>query len=75
MLYAYYSFNVYFFKILFVHVFWANLFPKSEVLQIDWKIVKIDRLLNAYFDFHVYFFQRFCHSYNFGQILIYYGQI
>ena len=35
LLYAYSSFNVYFFKIIFNHIFSANLVPKSEVFQID----------------------------------------
>ena len=34
-LYAYFDFNVYFFKIFVIHIFWANLVPKSEVLQIN----------------------------------------
>ena len=34
LLHACYSFNVYFFKILFIYIFWANLVPKSEVLEI-----------------------------------------
>ena len=40
LLYAYYSFNVYFFKKIFHHVIWANLVPKSEVLQIDLNLVQ-----------------------------------
>ena len=35
LLYTYYSFNAYFFKILSIHIFLANLVPKSKVLQID----------------------------------------
>ena len=35
--YAY--FDVYFFKIFFIHIFLANLVPKCEVLQIDWNLV------------------------------------
>ena len=35
LLYASYNFNDFFFKILSIHVFWANLVPKSEVLQVD----------------------------------------
>ena len=34
-LYAYFDFNVYFFKIFVIHIFWANLVPKPEVLQIN----------------------------------------
>ena len=40
VLYAYYNFNVYFFKILIIHIFWANLVPKSEVLHFDWNLVQ-----------------------------------
>ena len=35
LLYAYFDFNVYFSKILVIHIFWTNLVSKSEVLQID----------------------------------------
>ena len=35
LLYVCYDFNVYFFKILSIHIFGANLVLKSEVLQID----------------------------------------
>ena len=35
LLYAYNDFNAYFFKIFVIHIFWANLVPKSEVLQIN----------------------------------------
>ena len=38
--YGYFDFNVYFFNILFIHIFGANLVPKSEVLQIDWNLVQ-----------------------------------
>ena len=40
LLYVCYDFNVYCFKILFIHIFWTNLIPKSEVLQIDWNFVQ-----------------------------------
>ena len=40
LLYAYYyDLNLYFFKIFVSHIFWTNLVPKSNVLQIDWNIV------------------------------------
>ena len=39
IVYAYFDFNIYFFKILFIHIFLANLIPKCEVLQIDWNLV------------------------------------
>ena len=40
IVYAYFDLNVYFFKILFIHIFFlANLVPKCEVLQIDWNLV------------------------------------
>ena len=35
LLYAYFDFDVYFLKIYVIHIFWANLVPKSEVLQIN----------------------------------------
>ena len=38
--YGYFDFNVYFFNILFIHIFGENLVPKSEVLQIDWNLVQ-----------------------------------
>ena len=40
LLHAYYSFNIYFFKVLFIHFFGANLVPKSEVLQINCNLVQ-----------------------------------
>ena len=40
--YAYFNFNVYFFKILFIYIFGTNLVPKSEVLQIGWNLVQVD---------------------------------
>ena len=40
MLCAYYDFNVYFFKSFVSHVFWTNLVPKSNVLQIDWNLIQ-----------------------------------
>ena len=36
LLYTRYDFNVYFFKILFIHSFWANMVLKSVDLQIEW---------------------------------------
>ena len=40
LLYAYYyDFNLYIFKNFVSHIFWTNLVPKSNVLQIDWNIV------------------------------------
>ena len=38
--YGYFDFNVYFFNILFIHIFGENLVRKSEVLQIDWNLVQ-----------------------------------
>ena len=35
-------------------MFWGNLIPKTEVLQIDWNLVR-SRLPYAYFEFNVYF--------------------
>ena len=54
--YAYFDFNVYFFKILFTHIFGANLVPKSEVFRLI-EIWYRSRLSYAYFDFNVYFFK------------------
>ena len=34
LLCAYCNFDVYFFKIIVIHIFWANMVPKSIVLQI-----------------------------------------
>ena len=69
LLYAYYRFNVYFFKILFIHIFWANLVPYSEVLQIYWNFLK-GYITISLLQFWCLFFQKFCHSYNFGQNLM-----
>ena len=38
LLYAYYHFNVDFFKIFVNHIFWANLVPKSDIVPIDWNL-------------------------------------
>ena len=40
LLYPYFEFNVYFFKIFVIHIFWANLVPKSEGPQIKWNLVQ-----------------------------------
>ena len=39
-LYAYYDFNVYFFKTFAIHIILGNLVLKSNVLQIDWKLME-----------------------------------
>ena len=76
--YAYYNFDVYFFKkILSVTFLWANLASKSEVHQIDWNLVQGYITIHL-LQFQCLFFQKFCHSYNFGQIWKiskYYGPI
>ena len=36
--YAYFVFNIYFFKIFFFYIFGANLVPKSDVFQIYWNL-------------------------------------
>ena len=54
-------------KFLSVIFFLANLASKSEVLQIVSNWGK-GTLRYAYYDFSVYFFQMFYHSYIFGQI-------
>ena len=46
IVYAYFDFNVYYYKILFIHISGANLVPKSEVFQIDWTLVQ--RQVNLY---------------------------
>ena len=54
LLYPYFEFNVYFFKIFVIHIFWENLVPKfkfSKLIEIWYK----DTLLNAYYNFNVYF--------------------
>ena len=35
LLYAYFSFDACFFKTFVVYIFWANLVPKFEVLQVN----------------------------------------
>ena len=54
--YTHFSFNVYFFKILFTHIFGENLIPKSEVFRLI-EIWYRGRLSYAYFDFNVYVFK------------------
>ena len=56
LLYAYYVWNVYFFKIIFIHIFWVNLVSKSDVLLSDWSFVQ-GYILYAYYGFNVYLFQ------------------
>ena len=48
--YTYYNFNAYFSKLWSFTFFWANLFWKSEFLQIDWNLVQ-GTLLYAYYGF------------------------
>ena len=41
LLYPYFEFNIYFFKIFIIHIFWgANLFRKSQVLHVKWNLVR-----------------------------------
>ena len=40
LLYDYYDFNIYFFKIRFIHIFLGKFGPKSKVLQINWNFVQ-----------------------------------
>ena len=40
LLYAYFNFFVYFFKIFVIHTFWENLVAKSAVLQINWNLIE-----------------------------------
>ena len=66
-LYTYFGFNVYFFKIFVIHILWANLVPKSEVLQVK---QKFDTGVHCYLVIMIlmFSFSKFCDSYNFGQI-------
>ena len=45
---------------------WANLVPKSEVLQINWNLVQ-GYIRMCLFRFYCLFFQNFCHSYVLGK--------
>ena len=40
LLYVYFDFKVYYFKIFVIHIFWPNLVPKSEVLQISLNLIQ-----------------------------------
>ena len=57
LLYAYLDFNVYFFRIFVIHIFWANK-------------LKFDTGLHCYMSITILIFSisKFCHSYNFRQI-------
>ena len=77
LLYAYFDFNVYFFKIFVIHIFWANLVLKSEFLYINLNLVQ-SYIAICLLRFQCLFSQRNYHSYNFGQIRKiskYYGQM
>ena len=39
--YPYFEFNIYSFNIFLIRIFWANLFPKSEVLQNNWNLIQM----------------------------------
>ena len=54
LLYANYDFNVYFFKIFVINIFWANFVPKFSKLTGIWYS---GTLLYAYYDFKVSFFK------------------
>ena len=58
LLYAYHDFNVHFFKILSIHIIWANLVQKFEVLQVG-RISYRGTLVYPYYGFNVYFFKIF----------------
>ena len=49
-------------KFLTITFFWANLVPKSEVLQIIWNLVQ-GYIPICLFRFWCLFFRNFCHSY------------
>ena len=58
LLYTYYDFNVYFFKILFIHIFgqiWSKNLKFFKLTEICYR----GRLTYAYFDFNVYFYKIF----------------
>ena len=65
-LYVYYSFNVYFFKILFIHIFGQTWSQNQKFFQIDWKLVQI-YIAICLFQFWCLFFQFFCQSYFWGK--------
>ena len=67
LLYAYFDFNVYFFKIL-SSVFFGEIWSQNLKFAILTEIWYRRTLLYAYYDFNVYFFQIFCQSYFFGHI-------
>ena len=48
LLYVYFDFDVYFFKIFVIHIFWAILVLKSEVLQINWHLVLANTLKSIF---------------------------
>ena len=66
-LYVYFDFNVHFFKIFVIHIFWANLVSKPEVLQINWNLVQAYIAICS-LRFWYLFFQIFYQSYFFGQV-------
>ena len=58
--YAYFDFNVYFFKILFIHIFFIRQIWSQNVKFFKLtEIWYIGRLLYAYFNFIFYFFKCF----------------
>ena len=60
LLNAYFDFNVYFFKLFlsFIH-FWANLFLKCEVIQIDWNFIQ-EQIVICWLRFWCVIFQCVC---------------
>ena len=66
LLYTYYDFNVCFFKIFVIHIFWVNLVPKSEVLQINWNLA-YGYITMWLLQSQCLFFRNFCHSYFSGK--------
>ena len=61
LLHAYYDFHVYFFKILSFILFWANLVPKSNVLQIDWNLIQ-GHIVICWLRFWCVIFRSICRS-------------
>ena len=53
-------------KLCHSNFFWANLVPKSELLQINWNLVQVYIATNL-LRFQSLFFQTFCHSCSLGK--------
>ena len=67
LLYAYYNFNIYFFKIFIIHVFFANEVPNHEVLKINWNLVQ-GYIVICLLRFLMFIFSKFLRFIFIGQI-------